>query len=61
MPYDNAGYRDHCGDCRHFKLDAERTKRRREAPGNRGLSFVTAGLRFPATVKHLPAETVRNG
>ena len=25
MPYDSAGYRDHCGACRHFKLDAERT------------------------------------
>lgn len=29
MPYDSAGYRDHCGDCRHFKLDVERTRLRR--------------------------------
>ena len=33
MPYDNAGYRDHCGDCRHFRLDEERTKLRREVFG----------------------------
>lgn len=33
MPYDRAGYRDHCGDCRHFKLDEERTKLRREVFG----------------------------
>lgn len=33
MPYDSAGYRDHCGACRHFKLDAERTKLRREVFG----------------------------
>lgn len=32
-PYDRAGYRAHCGECRHFKLDAERTKLRREVYG----------------------------
>lgn len=33
MPYDNAGYRDHCYDCRHFELDEERTKYNREIFG----------------------------
>lgn len=33
MPYDSAGYRDHCGDCRHFMLDEERSKLRREVFG----------------------------
>ena len=33
MPYDSAGYRDHCGECRHFKLDEERTKLKREVFG----------------------------
>lgn len=33
MPYDRAGYRDHCGKCRHFKLDEERTKLKREIFG----------------------------
>ena len=33
MPYDRAGYRDHCGECRHFMLDAERTRLRHEVFG----------------------------
>jgi hypothetical protein len=33
MPYDNAGFRDHCGECRHFMLDEERTRLRREVFG----------------------------
>lgn len=33
MPYDNAGYRDHCYECRHFALDEERTKLIREIYG----------------------------
>lgn len=33
MPYDRAGYRNHCGECRYFKLDEERTKLRREVFG----------------------------
>ncbi len=33
MPYDSAGYRDHCGDCRHFMLDAERSRLRCEVFG----------------------------
>lgn len=33
MPYDRAGYRDHCGECRHFMLNEERTKLRREVFG----------------------------
>lgn len=33
MPYDNAGYRDHCYECRHFELDEERTKYNREIFG----------------------------
>lgn len=33
MPYDNAGYRDHCYECRHFVLDEKRTKLMREIYG----------------------------
>lgn len=33
MAYDNAGYRRHCGECRHFELDEERTKLKREVFG----------------------------
>ncbi|WP_333789653.1 hypothetical protein [Parolsenella catena] len=33
MPYDSAGYRDHCGGCRHFKLDERRTALYREIYG----------------------------
>lgn len=33
MPYDSAGYRDHCGDCRHFIPDAEGSRLRREVFG----------------------------
>ena len=33
MAYDNAGYRYHCGECRHFKLDEERTKLKHEIFG----------------------------
>ena len=33
MTYDSAGYRDHCGECRHFALDEERTKLKREVFG----------------------------
>lgn len=33
MPYDNAGYRDHCYECRHLVLDEERTKYNREIFG----------------------------
>ena len=33
MPYDRAGYREHCGECRHFITDAERTKLSREVFG----------------------------
>lgn len=33
MPYDNAGYRDHCYECRNFALDEERTKLIREIYG----------------------------
>nr|DAW35140.1 MAG TPA: hypothetical protein [Caudoviricetes sp.] len=33
MPYDRAGYREHCGECRHFKLDEECTRLRREVFG----------------------------
>lgn len=33
MPYDSAGYRDHCGECCHFMTDVERTKLRREVFG----------------------------
>ena len=33
MPYDNAGYREHCYECRNFALDEERTKYNREIFG----------------------------
>ena len=33
MPYDSAGYRDHCGECRWIMTDVERTKLRREVFG----------------------------
>lgn len=33
MPYDSAGYHDHCGGCRHFKLDERRTALYREIYG----------------------------
>lgn len=33
MAYDNAGYRCHCGECRHFALDEERTRLKREVFG----------------------------
>lgn len=33
MAYDRAGYRRHCGECRHFALDEERTKLKREVFG----------------------------
>lgn len=33
MAYDSAGYRDHCGECRYFALDEERTKLKREVFG----------------------------
>lgn len=33
MQYDNAGYRDHCYECRHFALDEERTKLKRDVFG----------------------------
>lgn len=33
MPYDRTVYREHCGECRHFALFAERTKLRREVFG----------------------------
>nr|DAJ05048.1 MAG TPA: hypothetical protein [Caudoviricetes sp.] len=33
MPYDRAGYRDHCGECRHFMIDARLMQIRRYAYG----------------------------
>lgn len=33
MAHDSAGYRDHCGECRHFMLDAERSRLRCEVFG----------------------------
>lgn len=33
MAYDRAGYHNHCGECRHFALDEERTKYNREIFG----------------------------
>ena len=33
MAYDRAGYRDHCGDCRHFALDERWTALYREIYG----------------------------
>lgn len=33
MPYDRAGYRDHCGECRHFMIDAWLMQIRRYAYG----------------------------
>lgn len=33
MPYDRAGYRDHCGECRHFMIDARLMQNRRYAYG----------------------------
>lgn len=33
MPYDRAGYRDHCRECRHFGLDAWLMQIRRYAYG----------------------------
>lgn len=33
MPYDNAGYRDHCYECSNFALDEELTKLKREVFG----------------------------
>lgn len=33
MAYDSAGYRDHCGECRHFALDEERTNLKRDVFG----------------------------
>lgn len=33
MAYDRAGYHNHCGECRNFALDEERTKRIREIYG----------------------------
>lgn len=33
MAYDSAGYHDHCGECRYFALDEERTKLKREVFG----------------------------
>ena len=33
MAYDSAGYRNHCGECRHFALDEERTNLKREVSG----------------------------
>lgn len=33
MPYDNAGYRDHCYKCSNFAIDEERTKLIREIYG----------------------------
>lgn len=33
MTYDRAGYRDHCGDCRHFMIDAWLMQIRRYAYG----------------------------
>ena len=34
MAYDRAGYLRHCGECRHFALDEERTKLKREVFGD---------------------------
>lgn len=33
MPYDGAGYREHCGECRHFMIDAWLMQIRRYAYG----------------------------
>ena len=33
MAYDLAGYHNHCGECRHFALDEERTKLKRDVFG----------------------------
>ena len=33
MAYDRAGYHNHCGECRHFELDEERTKLKHEVFG----------------------------
>lgn len=33
MAYDRAGYREHCGECRHFELDEKSTALSRETYG----------------------------
>lgn len=33
MAYDNAGYRCHCRECRHYELDDEQTALRRDVYG----------------------------
>lgn len=38
MPYDRAGYREHCGECRHFMLDAKGSRIRREVFGEHAAS-----------------------
>ena len=35
MSYHRAGYHNHCGECRNFALDEERTKLKREVFGER--------------------------
>ena len=43
MTYDSAGYREHCGECLHFKLDEERTKLRREVFGEHAAPVYCCG------------------